>query len=241
AASVIEPATQTTSVGPQKIHAGDLDFLEVLTPGARETDTLPMIVAVHGMGDRPENWLDFFVTFPVPARVYFPRAPEPYGDGSSWFTYPPKSAEDLAAGIAKAGDRVAAAIAELAKTKTRGKPILMGFSQGGFVSFDVAVHHPEVIDAAFPMSGGLPDALFPHTEEEARLTAPIFATHGTADRMVPIAMSRDAIAKIVSLGGRAVLKEYPGAAHTITPAMHEEISRQIAERLRSKEASGDGG
>lgn len=228
---------ETAAAGPKKIHAADLDLLEVLTTGAHEDDTLPMIVAIHGMGDRPENWLDFFATFPLPARVYFPRAPMPYGDGGSWFTYPPKSADDLAQGIAAAGDRIAKAMVELSKTKTRGRPIVTGFSQGGFVSFDLAVHHPEVIDAAFPMSGGLPAPLYPQSEIAARATAPIFAVHGTSDTMVPITMARATVAKIVSLGGRAQLEEFPDVPHTVTTAMHDEISRHIEARLRT----GDGG
>ena len=220
---------------PKKETAGDLEVLELTTAGAHANDTLPMIVAIHGLGDRPENWLDFFSTFPVPARIILPRAPEPWGEGGSWFGYPPKSIDDLARGVARAGDRVAKAIAILEKTRpTKGRAIVTGFSQGGFVSYDLAVHHADAISAAFPMSGALPLPLAPADESAAKAAAPIFAVHGDADKIVPIQMDRDGVAKITSLGGRATLQEFPRIQHTITPAMR----RAIAERIEAV-ARGD--
>jgi phospholipase/carboxylesterase len=229
-----------TSAAPltKKVHAGDLDLIEILTAGAHDEDTLPMIVAIHGMGDRPENWVDSFAAFPIPARIFFPRAPSAYGNGFSWFSYPPKNVDELSSGVALAGERVAAAITELTqKNKTRGKPIVTGFSQGGFVSFDLAVHHPAVIDVAFPMSGGLPAPLLPTTADEARACAPIFAMHGTADPIVPISLSRDAVTKIKSLGGLATLEEMPNVGHTVTTAERAEIQQRIATRA----IAGSGG
>jgi phospholipase/carboxylesterase len=228
-----KPSTAETSSAqfPKKIRAGDLDLLEVLTAGAHETDTLPMIVAVHGMGDRPENWVASFANFPIPARVFLPRAPAPYGNGFSWFTYPSTSHEEFAKGVALAGARVAQAIRELTtKHPTRGKPIVTGFSQGGFVSFDLAVHHPDVIDAAFPMSGGLPAELWPTDEAAAKACAPIFAMHGDADPVVPIQLSRATVGKIAALGGHAKLEEFPGVVHTVTNAERAEMQQRIATR-----------
>ncbi len=232
-------ATETSAASlPKKIHAGDLDLLEVLTAGAHEADTLPMIIAIHGMGDRPENWVDSFASFPIPARVFLPRAPAPYGNGFSWFSYPPKNGDALSLGVALAGAKVADAIKELTtKNKTRGKPIVTGFSQGGFVSFELAVHHPNVIDAAFPMSGGLPAPLLPTSETEGRACAPIFAMHGDADPIVPIQLARNTVSKIASLGGAAKLEEFPGVVHTVTPAERAEMQQRIATRA----IAGSGG
>jgi phospholipase/carboxylesterase len=210
----------------------------VLTAGAHESDTLPMIVAVHGMGDRPENWVNSFAAFPIPARVFLPRAPSPYGNGFSWFLYPTKSREDFAAGVALAGAKVADAIKALTtKNPTRGKPIVTGFSQGGFVSFDLAVHHPDVIDAAFPMSGGLPALLLPTSATEGKACAPIFAMHGDADQTVPIQLDRDTVKTISSLGGHAKLEEFPGVVHTVTDAERAEMQQRIATRA----IAGSGG
>ena len=230
--SSAEPVADTS---PKKERAGDLEVLELTTAGARPSDTLPMIVAIHGLGDRPENWLDFFSTFPVPARIILPRAPEPWGEGGSWFGYPPKSIDDLAQGVARAGDRVAGAIAALEKSRpTKGRAIVTGFSQGGFVSYDLAVHHADEIAAAFPMSGALPLPLAPSDESAAKASAPIFAVHGDADKIVPIQMDRDGVRSITALGGRATLEEFPRIQHTITPAM----KRAIAERIEAL-ARGD--
>src|SRR5450432_2614789 len=82
APALAESQTETSAASlSKKVHAGDLDLIEILTAGARDEDTLPMIVAIHGMGDRPENWVDSFAKFPIPARVFLPRAPAAYGNG----------------------------------------------------------------------------------------------------------------------------------------------------------------
>jgi phospholipase/carboxylesterase len=235
-----KPSSTETSAAslPKKIHAGDLELLEVLTAGAHETDTLPMIIAVHGMGDRPENWVNSFASFPIPARVFLPRAPAPYGNGFSWFLYPASSHDEFAKGVALAGARVAQAVRELTtKNPTRGKPIVTGFSQGGFVSFDLAVHYPTVIDAAFPMSGGLPAELWPTDDAAAKACAPIFAMHGDADPIVPIELARATVNKISSLGGHAKLEEFPGVVHTVTNAERTEMQQRIATRA----IAGSGG
>lgn len=237
----VEASTHASSADdaalPRKIRAGDLEAIELVTAGAHASDTLPMIVAVHGMGDKPENWLDFFEAFPVQARVILPRAPMPWGEGASWFTYPPKSIEDLARGVSAAGARIARAIAELeASRPTKGKAILTGFSQGGFESFDVAVEHPDVIAAAFPMSGALPLPLVPASADAAKNVAPIFAVHGDADPIVPIQLDRDGVAKLKALGVHVELQEFPRIQHTVTPAM----KRAVMERVLAL-ASGDAG
>lgn len=227
--------TAVTDDSPKKERAGELEVLELTTAGAHAQDSLPMIVAIHGLGDKPENWLDFFSEFPVAARIILPRAPERWGEGGSWFAYPPKSIDDLAKGVALAGDRVAAAILDLEKSRpTKGRAIVTGFSQGGFVSYDLAVHHADVIAAAFPMSGALPAPLAPANESEAKAAAPIFAVHGDADPIVPIQMDRSGVAKITALGGRATLQEFPRVQHTVTPAM----KRAIADRIEAL-ARGD--
>ena len=54
--------------------AGDLAYLEVVLGGARPEEPLPMIVAIHGLGDEPHNFAGLFDGFPECARLILPRA-----------------------------------------------------------------------------------------------------------------------------------------------------------------------
>ena len=65
-----------------------LEYLEVLTGGAAETDAVPIVIAMHGLGDHPETFRLLLDDLPAKARVIFPRAPMPHGpDGFSWFAF----------------------------------------------------------------------------------------------------------------------------------------------------------
>jgi phospholipase/carboxylesterase len=187
-----------------------------------------MVVAIHGLGDRPESWLSQWDSFPVKARIILPRGPDPWGSGASWFHYPPRSIEELASGVRASSDRIAALLAELTRSRpTKGKPIVTGFSQGGFLTFALAVEHREVVGYAAPMSGGFPAPLWPASPAPAD-APPIFAVHGTADVIVRIEPTRDAVRRLAALGFKIELKEYPGIPHTVARPMFVDVEARLA-------------
>ena len=193
---------------------------------------MPLVVAIHGMGDTPEHFARVFDGFPVAARFVFPRAPSPYGGGFSWFHYPPTSQDELASGVAAAADQVAALLVDLRRTRpTTGAPIVTGFSQGGFLSFAVAVRHPDVVAAAFPVSGSLPTALWPAALPDAA-PPPIFALHGDADPVVKIEPTRAAVAHLRAIGWPVELHQHAGVGHTIDAATRTELTRRLVAQTR---------
>jgi phospholipase/carboxylesterase len=192
-----------------------------------------MIVAIHGMGDRPESWIGPWGGLPVKARIIAPRAPRRYGSGFSWFTYPPKSEESAAQEIREAADLVAAGLHAWQEDRpTVGKPIVTGFSQGGFLSFAIAVLHPGDVALAIPMSGGLPRPLVPREPIDAAAFPPIFAVHGDADRLVPISMAREPVQRMRALGMRADLVELPGVDHTMNGEMWTRLHGRVVTELK---------
>jgi phospholipase/carboxylesterase len=226
-APAVTPSAAAPALAPATAPAG-LAFLERTTRGATASERLPMIVAIHGLGDRPEAWLAQWDSFPVKARIILPRAPDPWGSGSSWFQYPPRSAEELASGVRASADRVALLLAELSRSRpTNGKPIVTGFSQGGFLAFALAVEHRDVVSYALPMSGGFPPPLWP-TSRAAPDAPAIFAVHGSVDSLVPIEPTRQAVHRLAELGFKIELKEYPGVDHTIARPMQVEVEARLA-------------
>jgi len=228
--------TELTSALPATPgEAGGITYIERVTAGAAADARLPLVVAIHGMGDRPESWISWWDGFPVAARVILPRAPTPYSHGFSWFRYPARSSDELADGIQRAGDGVATALAAIVRSRpTLGKPIVTGFSQGGVLSFALAARHPSEIAAAFPLSGGLPLSLIPEVRFDPGRAPPIVAVHGDADAVVPIAFARDATARLRALGFDVRLEEVPHVGHTVTPATRAEIARLIAATARTQ-------
>jgi phospholipase/carboxylesterase len=216
-----------------------LSYVEVMTGGAAPGEAVPVVFALHGLGDRPENFAPLFRALPARARVIVPRALEPWGDGGySWFPLQGVTDAARAEGIARAAEVVASAIAEVQRKKpTTGRPLVTGFSQGGMLSFVLAVRHPEAIAGAYPISGWLPPPLWP-TERGAGDRPPLVALHGDADKRLPIGPTREGVERLRSLGIPAELRAYPGVGHTVSPEMRRDLSSLLGEAI--ERAAGPG-
>jgi phospholipase/carboxylesterase len=193
-----------------------------------------MVVAIHGLGDRPESFAAAVGTIGVPARIILPRGLDAYEGGWSWFPFTSRGRDmdELARGIGGAADRLAAALAELQRTRpTRGLPIVTGFSQGGMLTYALAVRHPDVVGAAFPLSGMLPPPLWPTAKGAGRYPN-IVAYHGDADRLVPVFAARETVARLKELGFTAELRESPGVGHTVPPEVRRELGALIEAAAR---------
>jgi len=238
-----EPQPANRHEGPDQPEAGapiaaGVHYIELVTGGAATEDRLPMILAIHGLGDTPAHFAGVLRGFDRPARVILPRGLDAYGQGWSWFEYraADNDPERLAAGIRAAADRLAPAIEQLARERpTVGAPIVTGFSQGGMLSFALAVEHGELIAAALPIGGALPEPMQPEPiadETGAPPTvAPIHAFHGEADTRVPLAPTAAAVEQLRAAGFEASLRSYPGVGHTISPQLHDDWLAALRERL----------
>ncbi|NVB42910.1 prolyl oligopeptidase family serine peptidase [Pseudenhygromyxa sp. WMMC2535] len=220
-------------------EAAGVHYLEYLTGGAQAGDTLPMIIAIHGLGDSPQGFVGLFEGFDQPARVILPQGLDAYEPGWSWFPVRARDAdiEGLAQGIAKAADALAPAVEALTKTyPTAGEPIVTGFSQGGMLSFTLAVRHGELFSAAFPVGGWLPPPLWPQSSPGPD-SPPILAFHGDADRAVSFAPTQEAVAALDKLGYEVELRPYPGVGHAIPPAMRAELMAALGEAVTKQAAA----
>jgi phospholipase/carboxylesterase len=212
---------------PQKL----LDYVETTTAGAAANASLPLIIAVHGLGDTPANFKRILGDINFQARIIIPRAPIKWHVGFAWFTTRIASGQwdALSKGIESAAELVSKLIIHIAKkVPTKGKPALWGFSQGGMISFAVAVNHPKIVGLSIPIGGMLPQQLWPKTKKPQIAYPPIRALHGEADDLVPIKLCRDTVERLKALGFDAELQSYPGVPHSIDEKMH----RDLVELLR---------
>lgn len=232
-APVPAPAKPTPASATGWRSAAGVEYVEVITGGAGSEDRLPLIVAIHGLGDRPDNFADLVVDLPFAARVILPRGLDPVDeDGFSWFPIRARSTDvaGLSRGIAAAGDKVIAQIRELVAARpTVGKPIVTGFSQGGMLSFYLAVYAPDLFAAAVPVGGWLPPPLWPSGKPE--VTPKIVALHGEADVAVKYPPTREAVEKLQDLGWPVELKSWPEVGHAIPPPIRRELHHQLKRAL----------
>jgi phospholipase/carboxylesterase len=230
-----EQSGSETFESPRQGIAAGVEYYEIVTGGAADDARLPLVVGLHGFGSTPKDFLDIFKGLEAPARVVTLRALNPQGKGFSWWpmTGSNLDTEETAKGIAAAEDKVATAIAAIAKERpTVGKPIVTGFSQGGALSFAVAARHPDAILAAYPLSGWLPPTLrAPAASTGAR--PPIHAFHGTLDDRVSIDEDKATVAALVAAGYPAELEEVAEAHHQVTQDERQQLYKRVAANIAS--------
>lgn len=225
---------------PEFAQAGDLYYVERVVGGASASDPLPMIVAIHGLGDDPRNFAGLLEGLDRPARIILPRAIDAW-DGGGWSWFPVRARDEdperLTRGIEKAADVIAGGIGELQSQRpTVGKPIVTGFSQGGMLTFALAVHHGELFSAAFPVGGHLPPPSWPATIEDASSHPPIVALHGDADPAVKLEPTQQAVERLRELGLDANIHVYPEVGHAIPPPMRAELHQLLRDALAKQTA-----
>ena len=219
------------------VHEGEaagFHYLEVVLGDADPDAEMPLILALHGRGDRPRvpGWP--FMALPAPVRVVMPRAPMRQGDGFAWL--PVTVGEGKLYLLSTFLDTMAGRLANLiddirGEHPAKGKTIVTGFSQGGIMAFAIAVTHPLKVGAAFPMAGWLPPPLVPLTVDDPSIYPPIHAMHGVDDEIIPVGPTRESVETLKGMGLDVELVEFAGVKHEMTEEMNSLFHGWLSEAV----------
>lgn len=197
-----------------------LEYVEALSADARGAEPLPLLVAFHGRGSTPERFAEIFTGLGVPARILSIRAPIDEGDGRAWFVFRnggERAVADLRALVPRAMLTLRRYEADHA---THGRPVVIGFSQGGMVAYELALAEPEHFAAIFPVSavrlGSVPSRL-------PEGMPPMRAFHGADDPIIPVSAHEEDIEAFCRAGADATLTRVSGAPHWITGPMRAQL------------------
>ena len=208
-----------------------LETLEVITGGASETDALPVVLALHGRGDRPERFRRIFEGFTPRARVVLLRAPIVEDDGLAWFTFPERDTwTHVAREVSQLAERTIATLEAIeARHGVHGVPVVTGFSQGAMIVYTLALRHPARFALFAPVSGVLVRGTVPAGRAPAP-TPRVVAFHGTRDPIIPLEAERESIEDMRALGVPAELREHD-AVHWIDGALQRDLQAVIGEAI----------
>ncbi len=218
--------TQTAHVFSRRItRIVSLDYLLHLPPDYARKGRFPLILFLHGSGERGSNlaqvkkhgipkviehWPDF------PFIVVSPQCPE----HSTWLM----QADALLLLLDHVMKRYAV---------DPSRVYLTGLSMGGYGAWYLGSEHPERFAAVAPVCGGFNPLLgYPERVCGLRYT-PVWAFHGAKDRIVPPSESRILVRKLRRCGGNVRLTIYPGLGHDCwtqtyaNPKLYAWLSQQV--------------
>lgn len=185
---------------------------------------LPTIVALHGWGANAQDLLGLAPhLLGGRALVLCPQGPVelPVGPGMTgygWFPLVPGAPPDPQR-FAESADALRAFI-ELAEERypiDREKLVLLGFSQGGVMGYELALREPERFAGLAALSTWLPEPLVEHLPRlPAQQELPVLILHGTQDAMLPVERARESREAVRAFGVRLTYREFD-MGHEIRP------------------------
>ncbi len=99
--------------------------------------------------------------------------------------------------------------------------VLTGFSQGGSLTFDVALRHPQVVTGAIPVAGSFDERIAPLPEGPREGLPRFCIINGALDKQAD--NNRLAAKKLEAAGAAVEIKIYHGIGHAFPPNRHAEL------------------
>ena len=200
---------------------GPIPYL-IVAPADAPPDA-PIVLALHGRGDRGERFARLAEQLRLPLRFVVGDAPMPWGarGGRRWFDM---KSPDLPAQLsARVADLVSLADVVAARWPQAPTPILLGFSQGAMLSLQALAQRPDRFAGVIALSGSL---LVTEGLTPAKAGRPALITTGTKDRVVPSARSRAAAAALEALGHQVDTLEFEGG-HMVSQGVLERVAQSL--------------
>ena len=204
-----------------------LEYLTLFPDTYEAGQPYPLIICLHGRGADMRDLAGLAPAIDQSGYLYVcPNAPVtisigPGYTGQAWYEpggNPSPAAMEQALTALDGVVRDVFAECQVAP----GQALLLGFSQGGAMTYRYGMLRPEMFAGLVILSGALrnPEALLPHLPSTRDQR--IFIAHGTHDAVVPIDLSRGAVDFLVAQGYQPLYHEYP---------MGHEISLEVVNDL----------
>lgn len=190
-------SAQTTIVTSKSTHS----FLLYLPKDYHESGTYPLLLFLHGAGERGDNEMDKVKIHGPPKLIaagkefpFIVVSPQCGRDG--WWD--PASLSNLLDHI-EANYRV-----------DKNRIYVTGLSMGGFGTWALAMRQPERFAAIAPICGGGNDIA---SRYQKPIQAAVWAFHGAKDSVVPLKKSEEMVEALKSRDVDVKLTVYPNANH----------------------------
>lgn len=173
-----------------EIHEGSgLKYLTILPDGYNPDKEYPLVIMLHGFGANMQDLASLAPTISSTGYVYaFPNAPIPFnlGQGHASFGWMTPRGGSTPAEIAKSESLLSDFFTEILDkfNITAGNSLLLGFSQGGGMTYRCGLNRADTFAGLAALSATLPEAQDLDPRLPTERIQPIFIAHGRYDQMI---------------------------------------------------------
>ena len=217
-------------------HRGkDLHYLNIYPDDYDPALPYPLVIMLHGFG---ANMKDLATLAPMVERQGYlyccPNAPIPFdiGLGMAGYGWHPRREEATPEDFQKAEDLLKEFFEEVFQQlgATPGRIALLGFSQGGGMTYRCGLSEPETFAGLVALSASLPDPEQLRPKLPSQRRQPIFIAHGRSDPLVPLDSAQATRKFLEEEGYQPAYHEYD-MAHEIPPAVLKDLVPWLTEVL----------
>lgn len=193
---------------------------------------IPVVIGLHWSGSTPDEFEPYLKNIAGPVRIILVQGSYAHKSGYSFYVTTPVRYYDMnddekMLQMLAEGTKLATFILGVTKTyKPIHRPILIGASQGGDLSYFIAIRYPEIISQACPLLGTIDNRMIGPVPRDAAL-APIDVFHGTADPIVNLGTSQAHLKLLQQNGYPASHHIYDGIGHDIPDSMKNDYTSLI--------------
>jgi phospholipase/carboxylesterase len=242
-ASVLEATPAPARLRVSLRSAAGLEYFLVEPAHVSPEAELPMIVFLHGRGDRPHVPDSSIYGLETPVRLILPRGPERFRSGYAWMPVSARDGESpaLLTSLEQRVQMLSQALVEWRRLHpTRGRPIVAGFSQGGILAMTLALREPYAVSRAIPIAAWVPPRLVPEARDPYAPRAPVTVLHGGSDPLIDPRRTEALVRRLQELGYPVTFEEFPGIRHRMSLGMHRRyraLIRQAIDEIPSRDGS----
>ncbi len=205
-------------------------YVTILPEEYDQSRSYPLIILLHGYGSHMYDLANISPAIDPRSYVYVcPNGPIPVliGEGMMGYSWrpgrddggPPEAQEAQAQRVEGMLQEFFTEVMERYKTSS-GRAVLIGFSQGGTVTYNLGLGRPDLFAGVACLSTGINDPTLVRSRLPAQRTQPVFIAHGTQDNPE---RARSARALLEEAGYRPEYHEY-NMGHEISDAVMADLS-----------------
>lgn len=223
------------SQNTQKELAG-FQYKEIVVNAAPEDDKLPLIIGLHWMRSNPDEFSAFLKDIKSPARILLLEGNYTFKEGFSFYPVVPenyyKMNDDSKLKVLKSeGDKLAEFIkTAVKKYPSTKKPVIIGASQGGDLSYYIGIEYNHLIGLSCPLLATIDERLI--IEAKPKPMALIHAFHGEDDPIVKVQTATNHIKALQKSQFNAMITTFKGVQHDISKEMQNDFTLLIDSYLK---------